>query len=602
MSDRAYLLQVLFEWFERDGIAYCVLGDARGLPEHIASDVDVAVSRETFAEIPRLMAQFCRAYDVRLVQMLRHEQTALYFVLVWAGEAGEAAALAIDFCSDYRRGGRLLLAADELLALREPARDDAGLEKGFYVPPPHVQFLYYLVKKVDKLDLGERHGELLSALWRSDPFRAHHGLARFWRQQGEIELIERAAEGRDWSAVRAELPRLQRALHHSAPLGAAGLAGELRRRLGRLAAPTGLVVAFLGPDGAGKSSVIARVLADLAPAFRRTRTMHLRPRLEALRPGRGAAHADPHARPARGAGASIAKLALFVLDYALGHALLVWPDKLRATLVAFDRYLHDMLVDPRRYRYGGPPALVRWAARCVPSPDLWVVLDAPAEVLQQRKSEVSRGESERQRAAYARMARGLRDAVVIDARGDPASVAAEAEGEILRCMEQRLEDRHAQLRVHDNPRAARVLLFFVRHRIPVLSRLCRIVFNSDIYCRMRFPILMPHPFGIIIHSHTVIGRRVTVMQQVTLGGKDLGENVAPVVEDDVYIGAGAKVLGRVRIGRGAMIGANAVVTRDVPPYCTVVGANRIVRGSVVDVVREHAQGPEEPRVNGLRSA
>jgi serine O-acetyltransferase len=50
-----------------------------------------------------------------------------------------------------------------------------------------------------------------------------------------------------------------------------------------------------------------------------------------------------------------------------------------------------------------------------------------------------------------------------------------------------------------------------------------------------------------------------------------------VIGDDVYIGAGAKVLGAVRVGRGAVIGANAVVTRDVPPYCTVVGANRIVR-------------------------
>jgi len=44
----------------------------------------------------------------------------------------------------------------------------------------------------------------------------------------------------------------------------------------------------------------------------------------------------------------------------------------------------------------------------------------------------------------------------------------------------------------------------------------------------------------------------------------------------VFIGAGAKVLGPVRIGRSATVGANAVVTRDVPSHCTVVGANRIL--------------------------
>jgi serine O-acetyltransferase len=61
----------------------------------------------------------------------------------------------------------------------------------------------------------------------------------------------------------------------------------------------------------------------------------------------------------------------------------------------------------------------------------------------------------------------------------------------------------------------------------------------------------------------------------------------PVIEDNVFIGAGAKVLGPVRIGRGATVGANAVVTRDVPSHCTVVGANRIL-------------GIEEPAVAAAR--
>jgi serine O-acetyltransferase len=51
---------------------------------------------------------------------------------------------------------------------------------------------------------------------------------------------------------------------------------------------------------------------------------------------------------------------------------------------------------------------------------------------------------------------------------------------------------------------------------------------------------------------------------------------APVIGDRVYIGAGAKILGPVRIGNDAIIGANAVVTKDVPAGATVVGANRII--------------------------
>ena len=52
------------------------------------------------------------------------------------------------------------------------------------------------------------------------------------------------------------------------------------------------------------------------------------------------------------------------------------------------------------------------------------------------------------------------------------------------------------------------------------------------------------------------------------GGKKPG---APIIEDDVTIGAGAKIIGGIRVGKGATIGANAVVLNDVPPESTVVG-------------------------------
>ncbi len=129
-----------------------------------------------------------------------------------------------------------------------------------------------------------------------------------------------------------------------------------------------------------------------------------------------------------------------------------------------------------------------------------------------------------------------------------------------------------------NPVAARILMFVCRYRIPVLSKLFRLMLNCDIYCDLsRRDILMPHPYGIVIHSKAKIGQRVVIMQQVTIGGRNAGVNEAPVIEDDVYIGAGARILGNVRVGHHAVIGANAVVTKDVPPHATVVGANRIIK-------------------------
>ena len=87
---------------------------------------------------------------------------------------------------------------------------------------------------------------------------------------------------------------------------------------------------------------------------------------------------------------------------------------------------------------------------------------------------------------------------------------------------------------------------------------------------------MPHPTGIVIHRDAIVGPNCLIMQQVTLG--QLAGEGAPTLGANVYVGAGAKVLGAVVIGDGARIGANAVVLEDVPAGCTAVGVPaRIVR-------------------------
>jgi serine O-acetyltransferase len=99
--------------------------------------------------------------------------------------------------------------------------------------------------------------------------------------------------------------------------------------------------------------------------------------------------------------------------------------------------------------------------------------------------------------------------------------------------------------------------------------------GCDICVALPETLFLPHPFGIVIHGDSRIGIDVVIGHQVTLGGRDLTSG-APCLEDGVYVGAGAKILGAVRVGRGATVGANAVVTKDVPAGTTVVGANRLL--------------------------
>lgn len=81
---------------------------------------------------------------------------------------------------------------------------------------------------------------------------------------------------------------------------------------------------------------------------------------------------------------------------------------------------------------------------------------------------------------------------------------------------------------------------------------------------------LPHPNGIVIHQSSVVESGCMIMQQVTLG--QLAAGNGPHLHRDVYVGAGAKLLGPITIGEGARIGANAVVLQDVPSFATAVGA------------------------------
>ena len=85
-------------------------------------------------------------------------------------------------------------------------------------------------------------------------------------------------------------------------------------------------------------------------------------------------------------------------------------------------------------------------------------------------------------------------------------------------------------------------------------------------------VFIDHATGVVIGETAIIGDDVLIYQQVTLGGVSLSKGKRhPTVEKGATIGAGAKVLGNITIGEYAKIGANSVVIKDVPPYCTAVG-------------------------------
>ena len=81
-----------------------------------------------------------------------------------------------------------------------------------------------------------------------------------------------------------------------------------------------------------------------------------------------------------------------------------------------------------------------------------------------------------------------------------------------------------------------------------------------------------HFSNIVVSDQAIIGKNVNISQGVTIGMASRGDNIgAAVISDEVYIGPGAKIIGRINVGTNVAIGANAVVTKDVPDNAVVVG-------------------------------
>lgn len=189
-------------------------------------------------------------------------------------------------------------------------------------------------------------------------------------------------------------------------------------------------IAFLGCDGSGKSAVIQGVTAHLEAEGYPVTLGHWRPTPFTSPSGSTPSAADdPHGQHPRGFASSILKLVWLWLNWWAAWLQYLRRDSHRG-YVLFDRYHGDLLADPRRYRYGGPPILAQAVTRLMPQPDQVIFLDAPPAVLLSRKQEVSLESLERSRAACLRLARAHSCFRVVDASRPLAEVIADVKGSL----------------------------------------------------------------------------------------------------------------------------------------------------------------------------
>ncbi|MBI2715676.1 MAG: hypothetical protein HYX37_14680 [Rhizobiales bacterium] len=436
-SESGRILLRVFDMLERAGIPYCVLHGYGNFFANIESDVDCIVGANTRAhDLLVLFRRNRHRIGAEVVRYVGH-----FFVLAGRNPDGSPCFLTLDFATDCDVNDLPLYSGGEILAGRRRYTQ-------CYIPTIDIEFGALLVRSIAKQTLDNERARWLSKLFQQDPERCAVQVARFWTDVNAKLILEAARTG-EWIPVCERLADLHDELRWRAvrrrPLRF--LANKVRGLLGRakrLLRPGGVSVVFLGPDGAGKSSVIDAIGPKLSDVFAHWTCWGFAPSLRHfIRRGKRST-SEPHGLPPRSLPVSLVRLAYWFVYHALAFGTLRLA-LARSTLVLYDRHFVDILVDQQRYRYGGPVRLLRLLWRFIPKPDLIVLLDAPPDILQARKQEVPFEVTARQREAYLALVRTLPNGRIVDASVSRARVANTISEIILRWTAERIVRRHIPL-------------------------------------------------------------------------------------------------------------------------------------------------------------
>lgn len=408
-----------FRTLEERGIPAVILHSYHGYPETIPSDIDYAVATPDLAKLPGILHEVALRNGWVVAQEFQHQVTACYSIII--DPEMPTRFLKLDACSHYVKDLCFLIPAETLLKDRIPF-------KGFYIPAPAAEFIYTVAKIFGKNKDPEPYLSSLKGLYDRD---VHGAESRFSALFGDT-----GRTARDWLGTPpAEWRQLDRIMRHRNRYGPLLLWKEFLRRLSRAIHPTGLHLTLLGPDGVGKSTLIARLKVLLEPCFRKQLLLHFRPMLLERAP-RGVV-SDPHAKQPRSMVSSLLKVCYYFADNLLGYWALVYPAKACSTLIVFDRSFEDMLVDQRRYRLQGTGWLVKLLGSFLPRPDLTLILDAPPEVVHRRKPELPVAEILRQRGVLMTLGQGSPKNILIPAEGDADAVASRVAGVVISALASR---------------------------------------------------------------------------------------------------------------------------------------------------------------------
>jgi len=171
-----------------------------------------------------------------------------------------------------------------------------------------------------------------------------------------------------------------------------------------------IIVSFMGVDGSGKSTLIELLRKKLKNKFKKIKYIHLRPYLILL--DKSTVQANPHkSKKTWPILLNFFRILYWLIIYRFFFYLFGNNSN---QLIIFYRYAHDLMIDPIRYKFKLPSRITKFILNLFPNPTLWIILNAPINVLEKRKKELPTKELKRQIRSYLNFAKQRKNSIVIN--------------------------------------------------------------------------------------------------------------------------------------------------------------------------------------------
>lgn len=432
-------LNNFFQELNKHKVSYCVWGNYEGLPQSLnGSDLDIILHEEDKKLFFNILSQCIEQHQGKLVSYYKTSNSEFIRILSTANSWG----LTLDvFYNALHFKGNVLIPTKWITHFTTTHNDILVNDLGFSYLAGFFKELIHNSKVRDKYLLNTKI-ELQNNSAKYELFISEtYGINTFFflkeninqLHQNEIvqnlrKLILKHLNINYFKILLYEISLLKR-LFNKKP---------------------GFVVAFLGTDGSGKSTIINKLMeSQLKETFHNALYYeHLRPNVIpsiATLLGKGKPtneiNTDPHSNEPSKFFGSLLRWSYYLIDYTFGYFYKVWKRiSIHSCVWIFDRYYYDYLIDPKRCRVKLPLWLLKFGAKLVPSPDIIFCLGTDHKIIHQRKPELPINEVERQVFELKTFCKNNKKAIWIDTGKNVETSVQEVLSEVEKTFSNRFKN------------------------------------------------------------------------------------------------------------------------------------------------------------------